>query len=185
MMMNAETPRLMRALAARIPANDTLYRTRLIERAAMLPDVIAMGLGDPDLPSPPHVVEAARDAIARGEHHHTPPAGMPKLREAIASLLKRNYGFDYTAQETMATGDTQEGVILLMLALVDPGDEVPIPQPRFTSYDTAVTLVGGVLISVPTYEKDYFALMPAEIEARITPRTKVLVLITPNNPTGR
>jgi aminotransferase len=174
----------MRSLAQRIPVKDAVYRTRLIEQAAKLEDVIAMGLGDPDLPTPPHIAEAAREAIARGETHYTHPSGMPKLRQAIADLLRRDYGLDYSADETMVTAGTQEGVMLLMLALVDPGDEVLLPSPRFTSYDTAVELCGGVVVSVPTYQKDKFALMPSEIEARITPRTKMLVLITPNNPTG-
>jgi aminotransferase len=167
-----------------VPDKDTLYRTKLIEQAAKLHDVIAMGLGDPDLPTPPHIVEAAQVAIARGETHYTHPAGMPKLRQAIADLLRQEYGLEYSAEETMVTAGTQEGVMLLMLALVDPGDEVLLPSPRFTSYDTAVELCGGKVVSVPTFEKDKFALMPAEIEARITPHTKVLVLITPNNPTG-
>jgi aminotransferase len=182
--MDALSPRLMRSLAGRVPSKDTLYRTKLIEQAAGLHDVIAMGLGDPDLPTPPHIVEAARDAIARGETRYTHPAGMPKLRQAIADLLRQEYGLDYSAEETMVTAGTQEGVMLLMLALVDPGDEVLLPSPRFTSYDTAVELCGGTVVSVPTYQKDRFALMPSEIEARITPRTKVLILITPNNPTG-
>jgi aminotransferase len=181
---NPDDTRLLDALAGRIAKKDTLYRTRLIERAAKLEDVIAMGLGDPDLPSPPHVLAAAQDAIARGETHYTHSAGMPKLRAAIADLLRRDYGLDYAPEETMVTAGTQEAVMLLMLALVDPGDEVLLPQPRFTSYDTAVALVGGSVVPMPTYQKDDFALMPAEIEARITPRTKVLVLITPNNPTG-
>ena len=182
--MDATAPRLMRSLAARVPDKDTLYRTKLIEQAAKLHDVIAMGLGDPDLPTPPHIVEAAQAAIARGETHYTHPAGMPKLRQAIADLLRQEYGLDYVADETMVTAGTQEGVMLLMLALVNPTDEVLLPSPRFTSYDTAVELCGGKVVSVPTYQKDKFALMPAEIEARITPRTKILVLITPNNPTG-
>ena len=184
MTMDALTPRLMRSLATRVPTNDAVYRTKLIEQAAKLHDVIAMGLGDPDLPTPPHICEAAREAISRGETHYTHPSGMPKLREAIAELLQREYGLDYTAEETMVTAGTQEGVMLLMLALVNAGDEVLLPSPRFTSYDTAVELCGGKVVSVPTYQKDKFALMPAEIEARITPRTKMLVLITPNNPTG-
>jgi aminotransferase len=182
--MDAKLARLMRSLAERVPAKDTVYRTKLIEQAAKLHDVIALGLGDPDLPTPRHIVKAARDAIARGETHYTHPAGMPKLREAIAELLRRDYGLYYSADETLVTAGTQEAVMLLMLALVNPGDEVLLPSPRFTSYDTAVELCGGTVVSVPTFQKDKFALSPAQIEARITPRTKVLVLISPNNPTG-
>ena len=182
--MTNTDPRLLRSLAGRIRPSDTDYRQRLVERAAQLDDVILMGLGDPDAPSPPHVVEAARKAIAEGHTKYTHPAGMPALREAIAALLGRDYGLDYTPEEIIVTAGTQEAVMLCMLALLDPGDEVLLPQPRFTSYDTAVEMLGGRVVPVPTYEADGFALRPAEIAARITKRTKVLVLITPNNPTG-
>lgn len=182
--MDMTQPRLMRALARRVHHKDTLYRTKLVEKAAKLQDVILMGLGDPDANTPAHIVKAAQDAIGSGKTHYTHPAGMPPLREAIAGLLKRDFNLDYTAEETMVTAGTQEGVMLCMLALVNEGDEVLLPQPRFTSYDTAVEMVGGKIVSIPTYEKDGFALSPAEIEKRITPKTKVLVFITPNNPTG-
>lgn len=176
--------KLVDALAARIGEEDVSYRTRMLEIAAGLEDVIAMGRGDPDFHTPAHVVEAAKAAIDRNEHHYTHPAGLPQLRQAIADTLRRENGLDYGADEVVVTAGAQEAVMLCMLALVDAGDEVLIPSPRFTSYDSAVELCGGVTVPVPTYEKDDFALMPAEIEARITPRSKVLVLVSPNNPTG-
>lgn len=182
--MDAVNPRLMRALADRVSVKDTLYRQKLVEKAARLEDVILMGLGDPDARTPEHIRAAAKAAIDEGRTKYTHPAGLPQLREAIAMLLKRDYGLDYAADETMVTAGTQEGVMLCMLALVNPGEEVLLPQPRFTSYDTAIEMVGGVLVPVSTYEKDGFALLPQEIEKRITPKTKVLVLVTPNNPTG-
>lgn len=177
-------PRLMRALASRVAAADTLYRTRLLDMAAKLDDVILMGVGDPDFNSPPHVVDAACAAIRDGKHHYTHPAGMPQLRAAISAMLARDYKLDYGVHEIIVTAGTQEALMLLMLALVDAGDEVLLPQPRFTAYDTAVELCGGVVVPVPTTEAADFALLPEEIERRITPRTKVLVLVTPNNPTG-
>jgi DNA-binding transcriptional MocR family regulator len=101
--MNNANPRLLRSLSERIRPSDTDYRQRLVERAAKLDDVILMGLGDPDAPSPPHVVEAARKAIAEGHTKYTHPAGMPALREAIAALLGRDYGLDYTPEEIIVT----------------------------------------------------------------------------------
>jgi aminotransferase len=177
-------PRLLRALAPRIHDEDVSYRTTMLERAARLPDVIALGRGDPDFHTPKHIVEAAKRAIDDNQHHYTLPAGLPQLREAIAKHLASDYGLDYAADEVIVTAGTQEAVMLCMLALIGPGDEVLMPRPRFTSYDTAVEMCGGVAVSVPTYEFDDFALMPDEIEERITPRTKLLVLVTPNNPTG-
>lgn len=176
--------RLVGALARRIHADDVSYRTKMLEIAATLPDVIAMGRGDPDFHTPKHIAEAAKHAIDANEHHYTLPAGLPKLREAIAASLRRDYALDYGADEVIVTAGTQEGVMLCMLALVNEGDEVLMPTPRFTSYDSAVVMCGGVPVDVPTREEDDFALLPAEIEARITKRTKAIVLVTPNNPTG-
>jgi aminotransferase len=184
MTTTAPETRLTRSLSRRIRAHDESYRTRMLAMASGLKDVIAMGRGDPDFHTPAHIVEAAKKAIDANEHHYTMPAGILPLRKAIADTLRRENGLDYSPDEVVVTAGTQEAVMLCMLALVDEGDEVLMPTPRFTSYDTAVTLCGGVPVSVPTVEATNFALIPAEIEARITPRTKMLVLITPNNPTG-
>jgi aminotransferase len=177
-------PKLIEALAGRIREEDVSYRTKMLEIASGLPDVIALGRGDPDFDTPAHIVNAAKRAIDEGQHHYTHPTGLPALREAIAEALGRFNGLDYTPDEVIVTAGAQEGVMLCMLALVDQGDEVLLPQPRFTSYDTAIRLLGGVPVSVPTREADDFALVPAEIEARITSRTKAIVLVTPANPTG-
>jgi aminotransferase len=175
---------LVSALAGRVREEDVSYRTRMLEIAAQLNDVIAMGRGDPDFRTPAHIAAAAKQAIDDDQTHYTHPAGMPPLRAAIAEMLRREYALDYSAEEIIVTAGTQEAVMLCMLALVEAGDEVLIPSPRFTSYDTAVELCGGQWVAVPTYEKDDFALVPGEIEKRITPRTKILVLVSPNNPTG-
>jgi aminotransferase len=175
---------LMRHKAARIIQEDVSYRTKLLEIASGLDDVIAMGRGDPDFHTPAHIVEAAKRAIDANQHHYTHAAGLLELREAIATKLERENGLDYTADEIIVTAGAQEAVMLCMLALVESGDEVLLPSPRFTSYDMAVQMCGGVVVPVPTREEDDFALTPAAIEARISERSKVLVLVTPNNPTG-
>ncbi|MBI1296456.1 aminotransferase class I/II-fold pyridoxal phosphate-dependent enzyme [bacterium] len=175
---------LLSKLASRIHEEDVSFRTKMLEIAATIPDVIALGRGDPDFHTPHHIVEAAKKAIDDNQHHYTLPTGMPPLRQAIAAHLREEYKLDYSADEIVVTAGVQESIMLCMLGLVEAGDEVLITSPRFTSYDTAVILCGGVPVPVPTYEEDDFALMPKEIEARITPRTKILVLVTPNNPTG-
>jgi len=175
---------LLTALSGRIHEEDVSFRTRMLEIAAGLPDVIALGRGDPDFHTPKHIVEAAKAAIDSNQHHYTHPAGLPELRAAIAEKLQADNNLDYSADEVMVTSGAQEAIMLCMLALVEEGDEVLLPSPRFTSYDTAVSLCGGVPVPVPTYEGDDFALMPAEIEARLTERSKIVVLVTPNNPTG-
>jgi aminotransferase len=181
---SVETAPLLRAKARRIAAEDVSVRTRLMELAAGLDDVIAMGRGDPDFHTPAHIVAAAKRALDENQHHYTHPAGMPALREAIAQKLARENGLDYSVDEIVVTAGVQEAVMLCMLAILDPGDEVLIASPRFTSYDAAAAMVGGTVVSVPTREEDDFATVPSEIEARITDRTKMIVLITPNNPTG-
>lgn len=171
-------------LAPRIVEEDGSFRTRMLGIAAGLKNVIAMGRGDPDFHTPAHIVAAAKAALDANQHHYTGPTGLPALREAIAADLAACYGLSYGADEIVVTAGVQESIMLCMLGLVAPGDEVLITSPRFTTYDTAVRLCGGVPVPVPTYEKDDFALDVAEIEARITPRTRMFVLVSPNNPTG-
>ena len=175
---------LIDALAQRIVEEDVSFRTHMLEIAAGLEDVIALGRGDPDFHTPQHIVQAAKAALDQNQHHYTHPAGLLPLREAIADTLHRDHGLNYSRDEIIVTAGVQESIMLVMLGLVNPGDEVLITSPRFTTYDMAVSMCGGVPVPVPTYEEDDFALMPAAIEARITPQTKALVLVTPNNPTG-
>lgn len=180
--MTPQSP-LLAALSSRIFEEDVSFRTRMLEIAADLPDVIALGRGDPDFHTPQHIVDAAKAAIDANQHHYTHPTGLEQLREAIAEHLSI-YNLEYSKDEVIVTAGAQEGIMLCALALIDEGDEMLLPSPRFTSYDTAVRLCGGVPVPVQTYERDDFALMPSEIEKHITDRTKVLVLVTPNNPTG-
>jgi len=171
-------------LAPRIVEEDGSFRTRMLGIAAGMKDVIALGRGDPDFHTPAHIAEAAKAAIDANHHHYTGPTGLPALRAAIAADMKAHHGLDYGADEIVVTAGAQEAIMLAMLGLCTPGDEVLITSPRFTTYDTAAHLCGGVPVPVPTYERDDFALDPAEIERRITPRTRMFVLVSPNNPTG-
>jgi aminotransferase len=171
-------------LAPRIVEEDGAFRTRMLGIAAGLTDVIALGRGDSDFHTPVHIVEAAKAALDANQHHYTGPTGIPALREAIAADLSAQYGLDYGSDEILVTAGAQEAIMLTMLGFCSPGDEVLITSPRFTTYDTAVRLCGGTPIPVPTYERDDFALDVKEIEARITPRTRMFVLVSPNNPTG-
>ncbi len=175
---------LVDRLAPRIVEEDGSYRTKMLGIAAGMKDVIALGRGDPDFHTPAHIVAAAKAALDANQHHYTGPTGLPALRQAIAKDLKDSYGLDYTPDEIVVTAGVQESIMLVMLGLVSPGDEVLITSPRFTTYDTAVHLCGGVPVPVPTFEKDNFALDVAEIETRITAKTRMFVMVSPNNPTG-
>ena len=175
---------LLAQLAPRIVEEDGSFRTKMLGIAAGMSNVIAMGRGDPDFHTPRHIVDAAKAALDANQHHYTGPTGLPALRQAIAANLAADYNLTYSADEIIVTAGVQESIMLCMLGLVSAGDEVLITSPRFTTYDTAVHLCGGTPIPVPTYEKDDFALDVDEIEKRITPRTRMFVMVSPNNPTG-
>ncbi|MEJ6479564.1 MAG: aminotransferase class I/II-fold pyridoxal phosphate-dependent enzyme, partial [Octadecabacter sp.] len=142
---------LLQRTAPRIVEEDGSFRTNMLEIASSLDDVIALGRGDPDFHTPGHIVEAAKTALDENQHHYTGPTGLPQLRQAICDNLKSEYGLDYTADEVIVTAGVQESIMLCMLGLVQAGDEVLITSPRFTTYDTAVHMCGGVPIPVPTY----------------------------------
>lgn len=159
-------------------------RTRMLDMASQRDDVITLGRGDPDFPAPAHVAEAAKAALDSGETHYTPPAGLPQLREAIALKLQQENGLDYAADEIVVTNGCQEALFLLLQVLIGPGDELLLQEPRYNAYDHMTDLAGGTVISVPTRQEDDFALTAAQAQARMTPRTKAIAVVTPNNPTG-
>jgi aminotransferase len=170
--------------AKRVSIKESSLRTQMLDIAAGLKDVIALGRGDPDLDTPAHIIEAGQKALGNGATHYTHPLGMPQLREAIAQSIKASGGGDYSTDEIVVTAGAQESMFVAMLALIDPDDEVIIPSPGYNSYHQAVELAGGRCVSVPTFEKDGFSLTAEAVEARLTPKSRMLCLINPSNPTG-
>ena len=170
----------------RLADGGTRVRYGLMDLAAEMGDVIALGRGDPDLPTPRHIVEAAKAAIDRGDADRvSDPAGTPELRAAVADKLRRENGVEVGGPDgVVVTTGGQEGLFLAVQALLEPGDEILVPDPRYTSYDIAIKMAGASMVSVPTREADGFDLDPGEVERRITPRTRALLLISPNNPTA-
>jgi aminotransferase len=157
----------------------------LMELAKRKPNAISLGLGDPDLPTPAHIVAAARRAIDEGRSGPAPATGLPELRQAIARKLARDNGIEVDPDsEVLVTTGGQEALFLLVQSLIEPGDEVLLPDPRYTSYDNAIELAGGRMVLVPTDEAHAFELDPDEVKRRITSKTKLLLLISPNNPTA-
>lgn len=157
----------------------------LMELAKSTKGAISMGLGDPDLDTPKHIVDAAKAAIEEGRTGPVPTTGLPELRQAISRKLKRDNGIEANPEsEILVTTGGQEALFLLVQALIEPGDEVIVPDPRYTSYDAAIELAGGKMVLVPTVEEEAFDLDPDEVEKRITSNTKVLLMISPNNPTA-
>src|SRR5581483_6190253 len=158
---------------------------RFFDIAATMEDVISLGIGEPDFVTPSRVLNAGIESLRRGETHYTSNSGTIELREALVGYLKRLYGIEYDPEhELLITVGVSEALYLAMTAVLDPGDEVIVPEPCFVSYMPEVTFAGGTPIRVPTYAKDDFQVTAATIEAAITPRTKALLIGYPNNPTG-
>jgi aminotransferase len=150
-----------------------------------MPDVISLGVGEPDFDTPPQVVEEGVRSLRSGRTHYTSNYGTLELRRALATNLERLYGVRYDPQtEIVVTVGASEAVAATMTALVDPGDEVVLHEPSYVAYVPAIVFNGGQAVQVPTRFEDDFALDPAAVEAAITPRTKILFLGYPCNPTG-
>jgi len=158
---------------------------RLFSLAQGVPDVISMGIGEPDFVPPPHVLEAAKRALDEGKTHYTPTTGITELREALAEKAKRDYGLSYAPDsEMLVTAGGTEGIFLTLLALINPGDEVLVPDPGFVCYEPGVLMAGGNAVSMPMLEKDRFRLNADVVMSLITERSRVMIINTPNNPTG-
>ncbi len=167
-----------------ISLDDETLRSDLLKIASGMDNVIALGRGDPDFHTPRHIVEAAKKALDENKHHYTPPTGLPELRKSISKNFELKYNLDYSDDEIIITAGVQESIALAMISLLKADDEVLITSPRFTTYDLTVRMCNAKPVPVHTYEKDNFALMPELIEQKITKKTKLLVLVSPNNPTG-
>lgn len=158
---------------------------RFFSMAAGVPDVISLGVGEPDFDTPWHVREAAIQAIQEGKTFYTANAGLEETRRAIADFVSRKYQLSYNFEnEIMMTIGCSEGIDLAMRILVDPGDEVIVMDPSYVSYLPTILLSGGVPVPVRLEESEKFKLTPEKLEMAITEKTKLLVISFPNNPTG-
>lgn len=148
-------------------------------------DVISFGAGEPDFPTPAHVVAAARDACADPSmHKYTPAAGLPALREAVAAKTMRDSGLSCSAAEVLVTNGGKHALYNTFQALLDPGDEVLLPAPYWVSYPEQIGLAGGVTVPVPATVDAGYRVTVEQLEAARTERTKVLMFTSPSNPTG-
>jgi len=147
-------------------------------------DVISFGAGEPDFDTPRRIKDAAIRAIEQGQTKYTEVGGVPELRAAVCGKFKRDNGLDYTPDEVTVSCGAKHTLYNLFMALVNPGDEVLIPSPYWVSYPEQVRLLGGVPVPVDTTESTGFDLDPAELRRAVTPRTKMIVLDSPGNPTG-
>jgi aspartate/methionine/tyrosine aminotransferase len=148
-------------------------------------NVIGFGAGEPDFPTPQHIVDAAVEACRDARNHrYTPAGGLPELREAIAVKTKRDSGFDCAASNVLVTNGGKHAVYTAFAVLCDPGDEVIVPAPYWTTYPEAIQLAGGVPKVIQTDAAAGFRVSVEELEAARTDRTKVLLFVSPDNPSG-
>jgi aminotransferase len=148
-------------------------------------DIISLGVGEPDFVTPWRVREACVYSLDRGRTQYTPNSGMLELREAIADYLQRSFAVSYEpADEVIVTVGGSEAIDLALRALICPGDEILIPEPCYISYSPITQITGGVPVGIETFARDDFKLTPEALRAKITPKSKVLIVSYPSNPTG-
>jgi aminotransferase len=158
---------------------------RFFDLASSMENVISLGVGEPDFVTPWNVIEASYHSLEQGYTAYTANAGLFELRKEISRYMKRRFGVTYSAEDEMVvTVGASQAIDIALRAVLNPGEEVIVVEPSFVSYAPTVTLAGGVPVPVNTYSEDDFKLQPEQIEAAITDKTKVIMLCSPNNPTG-
>lgn len=171
-------------LASRVKLKDAHLITRMADIAETLDDVIKLGRGDPDLDTPAHIIKAGQEALAKGATHYTHPLGIPALRQAIADNIRAYGGADYAPDQIVVTPGGQQAMFVIALGLLNPGDEILVPCPGYNPYHQAAELAEATTVHIRTSIATNFCLTAEMVEQAITPRSKILVLINPNNPTG-
>ncbi|WP_027338920.1 pyridoxal phosphate-dependent aminotransferase [Halonatronum saccharophilum] len=175
-------------LAAKVEKIDTSPTLAITARANALKaegeDIISLGAGEPDFSTPTHVKEAAIKAIEEGFTNYTATVGIKDLREAICDSIKEDRGVEYSSDQVIVSSGAKNSLFNAILALVEEGDEVILPAPYWVSYTEQIKFAGGRPVVVDTLEENGFKLTVEELKQAITPKTKVLILNSPNNPTG-
>lgn len=176
----SDRARSLAATAAAVPGSGI---REIVMLAYGRTDVVHLEIGEPDFATPPHVVAAGDEALATA-NRYTPSAGVPLLRAAIAERLHARYGLADDPERVIVSQGAVQGLAAVLAVLVEPGDEVLVPDPAWPNYEMQTLLLGGVPVHYPLRPENGFRPDPAEVASLITPRTRALVLNTPSNPTG-
>lgn len=167
-----------------VPASGTIAISNLVSQMkAEGVDIVSFSMGEPDFTTPENIIDACCDSLHAGFTHYTPSTGILELREAVAEMENRVDGVPCKASNVLIT-PTKQAIFMIALAYIDPGDEVILMDPTWVSYEACIRLAGGVPVYVSAKYEDEFVVDPAMIEAAVTPRTKMIILNTPSNPTG-
>ncbi len=163
-------------------AFSVLARAKELERSGK--DVIHLEIGEPDFDTPAHIVEAAYAALQAGQTHYCASAGIPELREAAAAYLSRSREVDIGPERVLIANGAKPFLFFTVLAVANPGDEVVYPDPGFPIYESAIRFAGATPVPLPLLEERDFSFDPADLEIRLSPKTKLVILNSPQNPTG-
>ena len=168
-----------------IVESQTLAMTkRSRELKATGVDVINLSIGEPDFDTPKHIIEAAYQAMLDGYTHYPPVSGLPELRSAIANKLKKENGFHFEAENIIVSNGAKHSLLNAILSIVNPGDEVLVPAPFWVSYPSLIQYAGGVPVEIPSTVESDFKVSAEQLEAAITPKTKMIIFSSPCNPSG-
>ena len=157
---------------------------KFFDIANKIEDCISLGVGEPDFDTPWHITEEGIYSLEQGRTFYTSNQGMPELREEISKWNKRKYNLDYAPEEIIVTCGGSEAIDIALRATINPGDEVIILEPNYVCYEPDIILAGGVPVKIQLKNENEFRLTPEELESVITPKTKILLINYPNNPTG-
>lgn len=167
-----------------VPASGTVAISNKVSRLkAEGQDIISFSMGEPDFTTPINIIDACKESLDNGFTHYTPSPGIPELRRAIAEAAHTENGISCRGANVLVT-PTKQAIFMTCLGFLDPGDEVLLPNPAWVSYEACIRLAGATPVFVPTYFEDGFVIDPAMLEAAITPKTKMMIINSPSNPTG-
>ena len=166
------------------PSPTLAVTARAAQLKAQGKNIVGLGAGEPDFDTPQHIKDAAIRALAAGQTKYTPVAGTPSLKQAVCAKFKRDNGLDYTPSQVIVSCGGKQSFFNLVLATIDPGDEVIIPAPFWVSYPDIVVLAGGLPVYIDAGIEQAFKITPAQLAAAITAKTRLVVLNSPSNPSG-
>lgn len=179
--MSVTVSRLLQTLE---PSATLAMAAKAKELKAKGQTVFDLSLGEPDFATPEHICQAAIEAMRAGYTHYTQPSGIPELKQAIVDQYKRRYGLTYSPQQVVVSNGAKHALHNVFTTILNPGDEVIIPAPYWVSYSELIKLTGAVPVIIPTEEASGFKLRAEQLRQALTPKTRVLLLCTPSNPTG-
>jgi aspartate aminotransferase len=169
----------------RVKPSPTVALTgRVAQLKAEGKDIIGLGAGEPDFDTPTHIADAGVEAIRKGHTRYTAVEGIAELKDAIIAKFKRENGLDYARKQVLVSSGAKQTIFNLILAVIDPGDEAVIPAPYWVSYPDMVLLADGVPVTPYASADQGYKITPAQLEAAITPKTRLFILNSPSNPTG-